>query len=66
MAAAATPEDSQGVAAIDPETGAVQWRYQLTQNSLSSGVLATAGGVLFVASQRCGISRPATRSRHRP
>ena len=51
MAAAATPEDSQGVAAIDPETGAVQWRYQLTQNSLSSGVLATAGGVLFVASR---------------
>jgi len=34
------------VAAIDPETGTVQWRYPLTQNSLSSGVLATAGGVL--------------------
>ena len=48
---ATTPEDSQGVAAIDPETGNIQWRYQLTQNSLSSGVLATAGGVLFVASR---------------
>jgi alcohol dehydrogenase (cytochrome c) len=39
------------VAAIHPETGTVQWRYQLAQNSLSSGVLATAGGVLFVASR---------------
>lgn len=48
---AATPEDSQGVAAIDPETGKIQWRYELTQNSLSAGVLATAGGVVFVASR---------------
>ena len=43
---ATTPEDSQGVAAIETETGKIQWRYQLTQNSLSAGVLATAGGVL--------------------
>jgi len=48
---ASTPQDSQGVAALDPETGKIQWRYELTQNSLSAGVLATAGGVLFVASQ---------------
>jgi len=47
---AATPEDSQGVAAIDPETGQIQRRYGLTQNSLSSGFLSTAGGVLFIAS----------------
>ena len=46
-----TPEDSQGVAAIDPETGKTQWRYELTQGSLSAGVLATAGGVVFVASR---------------
>jgi PQQ-dependent dehydrogenase (methanol/ethanol family) len=43
--------DTQGVAAIDPETGKVQWRYEITQNSLSAGVLATAGGIVFAASR---------------
>lgn len=41
---------SQGVAAVDPETGKVQWRFELAQNSLAAGVLATGGGVLFAAS----------------
>ena len=35
---AATPPDNQGVAAIDPETSKIQWRYGLTRNSLSAGV----------------------------
>jgi alcohol dehydrogenase (cytochrome c) len=39
------------VAAIDPEPGKIQWRFTLTQNSLSAGVLSSAGGVLFVASR---------------
>jgi len=41
---------SQGIAAIDPETGEVKWRFELQQGSLQSGVLATAGGVVFAAS----------------
>ncbi|SPF51086.1 Pyrrolo-quinoline quinone (modular protein) [Candidatus Sulfopaludibacter sp. SbA4] len=47
----AGPGDVQGVEAFDPETGKVQWKFQLTQNSLSAGVLATAGGLVFVASR---------------
>ena len=45
------PGDEQGVQAFDPETGKAQWKFQLTQNSLSAGVLATAGGLVFVASR---------------
>ncbi len=43
--------DSQGVAAIDPETGKVKWKFELSQASLAAGVLATAGGVVFAASR---------------
>ena len=43
--------DEQGVQAFDPETGKAQWKFQLTQSSLSAGVLATAGGLVFVASR---------------
>ncbi len=43
--------ESQGVEAIDPETGKIQWKFELTQNSLQSGVLATTGGLLFAASR---------------
>ena len=35
--------------AIDPETGAVKWRYKIAQASLGSGVLATGGGLVFAA-----------------
>ncbi|HVW83221.1 MAG TPA: PQQ-dependent dehydrogenase, methanol/ethanol family [Bryobacteraceae bacterium] len=41
---------SQGMMAFDPETGKTQWKFELSQNSLSSGVLATGGGLLFAAS----------------
>ena len=36
--------------AFDPETGKAQWKFELTESSLSAGVLATAGGVVFAAS----------------
>jgi outer membrane protein assembly factor BamB len=42
--------DTQGIMAIDPETGKVQWKFELVQNSLTAGVLATGGGVVFAAS----------------
>lgn len=41
--------NSQGVMAIDPETGKAQWKFELSQMALSPGVLATAGGVVFCA-----------------
>lgn len=43
--------DTSGVEAVDPETGKVQWKFELVQGSLSSGVLATAGNVVFAASR---------------
>ena len=45
------PPGTQGVMAFDPESMKTQWRFELQQDSLSSGVLATAGGVVFAASQ---------------
>jgi len=42
---------SAGIKAIDPETGKTMWEFPLTQGSLTSGVLATAGGIVFAASR---------------
>jgi alcohol dehydrogenase (cytochrome c) len=41
--------DTQGIMAVDPENGKVQWKFEIAQNSLTSGVLATAGGLVFAA-----------------
>ena len=40
-----------GVKAIDPENGKDVWSFPLPQGSLTAGVLATAGGVVFAASR---------------
>ena len=40
-----------GIKAIDPEDGKTMWEFPLTQGSLTAGVLATAGGVVFAASR---------------
>jgi outer membrane protein assembly factor BamB len=40
-----------GIKAIDPESGRTVWSFPLTQGSLTAGVLATAGGVVFAASR---------------
>ncbi len=40
-----------GIKAIDPETGKTVWSFPLTQGSLTAGVLATAGGVVFASSR---------------
>ena len=40
-----------GIKAIDPESGKTVWSFALTQGSLTAGVLATAGGVVFAASR---------------
>src|SRR5262249_20770675 len=40
-----------GVKAINVETGNIDWEYKFYIGSLSAGVLATDGGVLFAASR---------------
>jgi len=46
----ATAETSQNfVLAIDTVTGEVKWRFPIVRGSLGAGVLATGGGVVFVA-----------------
>ena len=42
---------SAGIKAIDPENGKTMWSFPLTQGSLTAGVLATQGGVVFAASR---------------
>jgi PQQ-dependent dehydrogenase (methanol/ethanol family) len=43
------PPASAGIKAIDPETGKQVWDFKIFQGSLTNGVLATAGGVVFGA-----------------
>ncbi|HWC98679.1 MAG TPA: hypothetical protein VG456_18090 [Candidatus Sulfopaludibacter sp.] len=43
--------ETQGIQAIDPSTGKPMWKHGLAENSLASGVLATAGGLVFAASR---------------
>jgi len=41
------PEPSAGIKAIDPETGKQVWDFKIFQGSLTNGVLATAGNLVF-------------------
>ncbi len=43
------PEPSAGIKALDPETGRTVWDFKISQSSLTNGVLATAGGLVFGA-----------------
>jgi PQQ-dependent dehydrogenase (methanol/ethanol family) len=43
------PDPSAGIKAIDPETGKQVWDFKIFQGSLTNGVLATAGNVVFGA-----------------
>ena len=40
-----------GIKAINPETGNIEWEYKFFIGTLSAGVLATRGGVVFAASR---------------
>jgi alcohol dehydrogenase (cytochrome c) len=54
MGGKTTPADDKewgGVKAINPETGNVDWEYKFYIGTLSAGLLATDGGVLFAASR---------------
>jgi alcohol dehydrogenase (cytochrome c) len=41
------PASSAGIRALDPETGKTMWDFKIFQGSLTDGVLATAGNVVF-------------------
>jgi PQQ-dependent dehydrogenase (methanol/ethanol family) len=43
------PEPSAGLKALDPDTGRTMWDFKIFQGSISNGVLATGGNVLFGA-----------------
>src|SRR6185503_15463431 len=43
------PPSSAGIKALDPETGKTMWDFKIFQGSLTNGVLATAGNVVFGA-----------------
>ncbi len=43
--------DKSGVMAIDTTTGMVKWRFPISRVSASAGVLATASGIVFVATE---------------
>jgi alcohol dehydrogenase (cytochrome c) len=43
------PAQSAGIKALDPETGKTVWDFKIFQSSLTTGVLATAGNVVFGA-----------------
>ncbi|RPI50830.1 MAG: PQQ-dependent dehydrogenase, methanol/ethanol family, partial [Acidobacteria bacterium] len=45
------PAPNAGIKALDPDTGKTMWSYPLYQGSLTNGVLATAGNVVFVSSR---------------
>ena len=47
------PAPSAGIKALDPETGKTAWDFKIFQGSLTNGLLATGGGVVF-ASMRDG------------
>jgi alcohol dehydrogenase (cytochrome c) len=43
------PGVSAGIKALDPETGKTMWDFKIFQGSLTNGVLATAGNIVFGA-----------------
>ena len=43
------PAPSAGIKALDPDTGKTVWDFKMFQGSVTNGVIATAGGVLFAS-----------------
>jgi alcohol dehydrogenase (cytochrome c) len=50
-AAPGDPPPSAGIKALDVDTGRTMWDVKIFQGSLTNGVLATAGGVVFAATR---------------
>jgi alcohol dehydrogenase (cytochrome c) len=49
------PAANAGIRALDPETGNAMWSYRLYQGSITNGVLATGGNVVFVSERNGNI-----------
>ena len=65
MGGKTTPVEEQewgGIKAINPETGNIEWEYKFHLGSLSAGVLATGGGVVFAASREGNVMAFETRT----
>jgi alcohol dehydrogenase (cytochrome c) len=45
------PAPNAGIKALDPETGKTMWDFKIFQGSLSNGVLATGGNLLFASTR---------------
>jgi PQQ-dependent dehydrogenase (methanol/ethanol family) len=43
------PPSSAGIKALDPETGRTVWDFKIFQGSLTNGLMATAGNVVFAS-----------------
>lgn len=50
------PAPNAGLKALDPETGKTMWDVKIFQGSLTNGVLATGGGVLFASTRDGNLS----------
>jgi glucose dehydrogenase len=50
-AAPGDPPPSAGIKALDVDTGKTMWDVKIFQGSLTNGVLATAGNVVFAATR---------------
>jgi PQQ-dependent dehydrogenase (methanol/ethanol family) len=59
------PAPNAGIKALDPDTGRSMWDFKIFQGSLTNGVLATGGGVLFVSTRDGNLSAlDATTGKH--
>jgi PQQ-dependent dehydrogenase (methanol/ethanol family) len=47
----ADPVPSAGIKALDPETGKTVWDFKIFQGSLTNGLLATGGGLVFASTR---------------
>jgi PQQ-dependent dehydrogenase (methanol/ethanol family) len=45
------PAASAGIKALDPETGKTMWDFKIFQGSVTNGLLATGGGVVFASTR---------------
>ena len=45
------PEPNAGIKALDPETGKTVWDFKIFQGSLTNGLMATGGGLVFASTR---------------
>jgi alcohol dehydrogenase (cytochrome c) len=59
------PPPGAGIKAIDPENGNTVWDFKVFRGSLTNGLMATAGGVVFAATRDGNlIALDATTGKH--